>query len=463
MIKKRVAIIGAGPCGLSTIVAFQAAKKQYPDSYDFPDVVCFEKQSDLGGLWQYTDWTGIDESGEPVHSSMYRYLFSNGPKECLEHADYTFDEHFKKPIGSYPPRAVLLDYIQGRAEKAGVRQFIRFQTVVRNVQFNDSSDPDHPSQFEVTVHDIAKDHTYTEFFDFVIVASGHFSFPNLVTFPGQSTFTGRLLHAHDFRDANQFAGQNILVVGTSYSAEDIGSQCWKYGAKSITVSYRTKPMGYEWPTNKGKWQEKPLIDKIDGSTVHFKDGSKLSNVDAIILCVGYRHYFPFLTDDTLRLKTTNRLWPTGLYKGVVWESNPQLFYLGMQDQFYTFNMFDVQAWYVRDVILGRLKLPDSLTEMKEDSAEWSRREGELKNDHDFIWFQGDYVKDLMKLTDYPDFDVDGVNRTFEEWEHHKVESIMGYRNNAYASLMTGTMGTLPSKPWQEEMDDSMEAFLAASN
>ena len=35
---------------------------------------------------------------------MYRYLWSNGPKECLEFADYSFDEHFGKPIPSFPPR-----------------------------------------------------------------------------------------------------------------------------------------------------------------------------------------------------------------------------------------------------------------------------------------------------------------------------------------------------------------------
>ena len=29
---------------------------------------------------------------QPVHGSMYRHLWSNGPKECLEFADYTFEE-----------------------------------------------------------------------------------------------------------------------------------------------------------------------------------------------------------------------------------------------------------------------------------------------------------------------------------------------------------------------------------
>ena len=126
----RVAVIGAGPSGLAALRAFQSAAKK---KAKIPEVVCFEKQDDWGGLWKYTWRTGLDEYGEPVHCSMYRYLWSNGPKECLEFADYTFEEHFGKPIASYPPRAVPWDYIVGRVKKAGVRKWVRFRTPVRNV------------------------------------------------------------------------------------------------------------------------------------------------------------------------------------------------------------------------------------------------------------------------------------------------------------------------------------------
>ena len=43
-----------------------------------------------------------------------------------------------------------------------------------------------------------------------------------------------------------------------------------------------------------------------------------------------------------------------------------------------------------------------------------------------------------------------------EWEHHKVEDIMGFRDNAYRSLMTGTMAPMHHTPWLKAMDDSME-------
>ena len=444
--KQRVAVIGAGPSGLAQLRAFQSAAAK---GAEIPEVVCYEKQEDLGGLWNYSWRTGLDEYGEPVHCSMYRYLWSNGPKECLEFADYTFDEHFGRPIASYPPRAVLFDYIKGRIEKAGIRDWIRFRTPVRNVTYSEET-----GKFTVTAHDLVNHHVSTEEFDYVVVASGHFSTPNVPEFEGFDTFNGRVLHAHDFRDAMEFVDKDLLIIGTSYSAEDIGSQCYKYGAKSITCSHRTGPMGFKWPSN---WEEVPLLTRVENKTAHFKDGSS-KDVDAVILCTGYLHHFPFLPDE-LRLETANRMWTRNLYKGIFWEDNPKLMYLGMQDQFYTFNMFDAQAWYARDVMLGRIDLPASKEKMEEENQPWCEREDALAGPEDQIVFQGDYTRELIEATDYPSFDIDGVNKTFFEWEHHKEDDIMGFRNNAYRSLMTGKMSPKHHTPWMEAMDDSLESYL----
>ena len=442
----RAAIIGAGPCGLAQLRSFESAQQK---GEQIPDIVCFERQADWGGIWNYTWRTGTDEVGEPVHCSMYRYLWSNGPKECLEFADYTFDEHFGKPIASYPPREVILDYIRGRLAKSSFRKKIKFRTAVRWVSFNQDA-----NLFTVTVEDLVNRKTYADNFDYVVNACGHFHIPNVPEFEGFSSFGGRVMHAHDFRDALEFKDKDILVVGTSYSAEDIASQCHKYGCKSVTISYRTAPMDFHWPDS---FQQVPLLVKAEpDNTVHFKDGSK-KKVDAIILCTGYLHHFPFLSDD-LKLQTTNRLWPLDLYKGIFWEHNPQLMYLGMQDQFYTFNMFDAQAWYARDYILGKITLP-SKEKMTADSLQWRAREEQLKNDEEMIWFQGDYVQHLIGATDYPSFDIEGVNKTFMEWEHHKHENIMNFRNNSYKSLMTGKMSPQHHTSWVEELDDSMEAYL----
>ena len=118
----KIALIGTGPCGLSFLRSLHQAEK---NGDSIPEVVAFEKQGDWGGLWNYTWRTGSDQFGDPIPNSMYRYLWSNGPKECLEFADYSFDEHFQKPIPSFPPREVLQDYILGRAEKSDVKKYVK--------------------------------------------------------------------------------------------------------------------------------------------------------------------------------------------------------------------------------------------------------------------------------------------------------------------------------------------------
>ena len=51
------------------------------------------------------------------------------------------------------------------------------------------------------------------------------------------------MHSHDFRDAEEFRGKNVIVLGSSYSAEDVALQCNKYGAKSVTIGYRNATYG----------------------------------------------------------------------------------------------------------------------------------------------------------------------------------------------------------------------------
>lgn len=441
----RVAIIGAGPCGLSQLHAFASDQGAGADR---PELVCYEKQSDWGGLWNYTWRTGLDENGEPCHGGMYRYLWSNGPKECLEFADYSFEEHFGRPVGSFPPRAVLFDYIAGRAERSGIRDLIRFNHAVRRVSRSDDG-----ARFTVTAHDYGAEAAVSEDFDYVVVASGHFSTPNMPHYPGYETFGGALLHAHDFRDAVQFTDRDVLVIGSSYSAEDIASQCWKYGARSVVCSSRSGPMGFDWPEG---IVEKSILTRVEGRTVHFADGTS-AEADAIISCTGYLHHFPFM-DDGLRLTTANRLATSMLYRGVVFQPENRVMYLGMQDQWYTFNMFDAQAWYARDVILGRIELPGA-DEQARWIAEQQAAEDAIEDDYQAIDFQGAYTQDLVDQTDYPDFNTPMVNRMFYDWKKHKKQSIMGYRDHGHTSPVTGAVAPVHHPAWAHAMDDSLEAYL----
>ena len=64
----KVAIIGSGPCGLSLLRAFQQAEEK---GQKIPEIVCYDKQEDWGGLWNYSWRTGSDQYGDTVPNSMY--------------------------------------------------------------------------------------------------------------------------------------------------------------------------------------------------------------------------------------------------------------------------------------------------------------------------------------------------------------------------------------------------------
>ena len=53
--EKRVCVIGAGPSGTSVLYHFNKLKEH---GKEIPDTVCFDKQSDWGGLWKYSWETG---------------------------------------------------------------------------------------------------------------------------------------------------------------------------------------------------------------------------------------------------------------------------------------------------------------------------------------------------------------------------------------------------------------------
>ena len=439
----KVAIIGSGPCGLSMLRAFQQAEK---NGEKVPEMVCFDKQSDWGGLWNYSWRTGSDQFGDAVPNSMYRYLWSNGPKECLEFADYNFDEHFGKPIPSFPPREVLQDYILGRAKKSDIKKYIKFDTLVTNVEVNGK-------QFRVTSKNKINNKISNDIFDNVVVASGHFSIPFIPEYDGMNNFPGRILHSHDFRDAEEFRNKNVVVLGSSYSAEDVALQCYKYGAESVTIGYRNNAMGFKWPSG---MKEVYYLDKLEGKKAIFKDGHT-QDADTIILCTGYLHHFPFL-EESLKLRTHNRLYPPKLYKGVAWQDNLNLFYLGMQDQFHTFNMFDAQAWYVRDLIMNKIHFPSS-EEITKDITNWVNKEEKLENPLQMIDFQTEYTVDLCNDVDYPKIDFELIRKHFYQWEHDKVEDIVNYRNKSFSSAVTGSIAPIHHTNWLEAIDDSMDTFM----
>ncbi len=98
--------------------------------------------------------------------------------------------------------------------------------------------------------------------------------------------------------------------------------------------------------------------------------------------------------------------------------------------------------------------------MEADIKAWVAKEEALEDASQMIDFQTEYVRELILATDYPRLDVDEVARMFKEWEHHKVENILTYRDRSHRSTLTGTLAPPHHTPWMKALDDSLEAFLA---
>ena len=241
--EKKVCVIGAGPSGMNFLLHMQRFKNA---GKNVPVITCYEKQDNWGGLWNYTWRTGSDENGEPVHGSMYQALWMNGPKEACELPDYTWDEHFGRELPSYLPREMVFDYLQGipflmltgfysfalftkcflfekgRWKKEDLKKLVTFSHVVRSVVYNEATD-----DFTVIAENLLEKKVLPpQTFDFVCVASGHYSVPFTPAYPGVETFPGRVMHSHDFRNAKEFAGQKVLLVISDFPVkENESSEC----------------------------------------------------------------------------------------------------------------------------------------------------------------------------------------------------------------------------------------------
>ncbi|CAF3661450.1 unnamed protein product [Rotaria sp. Silwood1] len=457
MSKLRIAIIGAGPCGLSQLLAFKQAEQEQR-----VELVCFEKQSDWGGLWIYTSQIGIDVHGEPIHSSMYRQLWANNPKESIEFADYTFYDHFGCFLPSYLPRAFIYDYLTGRAKVNNLRQFIRFNTAVRHVDFNDKK-----KEFNVDVEDLNTGSIECINFDRVIVATGHYHMPNMTNIDGVDRFPGRVLHSHEFRGADEFVGLNLLIIGSSFSGVDIALQCYKFGARSVTISSRREPIGFKWPAG---IKDAPMVVRIEGRTAHFKDGSSLENINAIIFCTGYRHSYPFMAKRFQLHSGITEFVPSNLYKSIFWIDQPYLAYLGTPRQFFSFPLFDLQAALVRDVFLGHIKLPEQV-QWQADVNKWQTREKSIGPTDFFAMLdlQTDYMRDMFDLLrtydgnqslSKPNFDK--ANHMMKKFLERFLADTVHYRDISFESIVDTKNKKIVqiSKPWIENMDDSMENLLS---
>lgn len=190
----KLCVIGAGAAGLCAV----------RHGIDFGcDVTVFEKSDEIGGTWVHTDKVGLDKHGLETHSSMYQGLMTNAPKEIMGYPDKPYAEQKV----SFVTAVEVNKYFQSYADEFNLRKFIKFEHHVLRVR------PLQNETWEVLVQDLNSKKFETSIFDAVLVCNGHYFTPSIPKIEGQNLFAGQQIHSHDYRYAEKFQGESVLVIG----------------------------------------------------------------------------------------------------------------------------------------------------------------------------------------------------------------------------------------------------------
>jgi cation diffusion facilitator CzcD-associated flavoprotein CzcO len=110
---KHVAVIGAGPSGITAIKNFNDAGFK---------VTAFERCSGVGGNWRFNDPSG--------HSSVFETTHIISSKYTSFYEDYPLPES----ASDYPSHQELLSYFNGYADTFDLKQLIKFGTEVKHCE-----------------------------------------------------------------------------------------------------------------------------------------------------------------------------------------------------------------------------------------------------------------------------------------------------------------------------------------
>lgn len=195
---KRVAIIGAGSSGLTSI-------KSCLEEGLTP--VCYEMSDDIGGLWYYREEK--PDSEDRLNASVYKSCSINTSKEMMAFSDFPIPVDFPP----FMPHNKVLEYFRMYATHFNLLQRIQFNTKV--VKVTQASDYSESGKWIVTTTRIdSKDQEdVTEEFDGIMVCSGHHRFPHKPAFEGMSRFKGEVMHSSEYKTQSAFTDKKVLVIG----------------------------------------------------------------------------------------------------------------------------------------------------------------------------------------------------------------------------------------------------------
>lgn len=207
VVKKRVAVIGAGVSGLVAAKTFREKGHE---------VTVIERSHELGGVW------------EPSRS--YPDVQTQSPKDLYRYTDKPMPDDYPE----WPKGPQVHAYLDDYAKDHDLRAHIRFNTAVEAMRRRGDGEAGWALDLE------GENGKSTEDFDFVAVCTGQFSEKNVLTHEGQDAFEnagGTVMHSSEYTDPAMVRDKNVVVLGFSKSATDIAVNAVKEGAKTVTIVY----------------------------------------------------------------------------------------------------------------------------------------------------------------------------------------------------------------------------------
>lgn len=176
-----VLIVGAGFSGIGAGIKLKQA--------GISSFVILEKEGDLGGTWRDNSYPGL---AVDITSFTYSYSFEQNPNWSR----------------IFAPGAELQAYAQHCATKYGIREHMRFNTVVTSATF----DVGH-HLWRVRINDgqiiLAR---------YIISATGGLIKPKLPNIRGIKSFKGKTIHAARWDHEYDLAGKKVAIIGTGATA-----------------------------------------------------------------------------------------------------------------------------------------------------------------------------------------------------------------------------------------------------